>query len=144
MLRVFWTASKTIRYWCFRFLIQLLIRMKFYIKFHVRLYKILCSLVFFLTSIRFIRYTVTVMVLICFVFPSWISNDFWIQFNSIQFNSIQFNSIQFNSKERNPLISKKLWAIYDWHLQLFYIPHCFWDISVRDNVLKWSQRETKL
>ena len=38
---------------CFRFLIQLLIRIKFYIKSHVRLYKILCSLVFFLTSIRF-------------------------------------------------------------------------------------------
>ena len=36
-----------------------------YIKSHVRLYKILCSLVFFLTSIRFIRYKVTVTVLIC-------------------------------------------------------------------------------
>ena len=35
----------------------------------------LCSLVFFLTSISFIRYKVTVMVLICFVFPSWITNE---------------------------------------------------------------------
>ena len=34
--------------------------------------KILCSLVFFLTSVSFIRYNykVTVMVLICFVFSS--------------------------------------------------------------------------
>ena len=47
----------------------------FYIKSHVRLYKILCSLVFFLTSISFIRYKVTVMVLISFVFPSWITNE---------------------------------------------------------------------
>ena len=47
---------------CFRFLIQLIIRMKFYIKSHVRLYKIICSLIFFLTSISFIRYKVTVMV----------------------------------------------------------------------------------
>ena len=44
---------------CFRFLIQLLIKMKFYIKSHVRLYKILCSLEFFLTSISFIRYKVS-------------------------------------------------------------------------------------
>ena len=43
----------------------MLIRMKFYIKSHVRLYNIQCSLVFFLTSIRFIRYKVAVMVLIC-------------------------------------------------------------------------------
>ena len=58
LMWVFWTASKTIRYiGCFRFLIQLIIRMKFYIKSHVRLtlYKILGSLVFFLTS-GFIRY----------------------------------------------------------------------------------------
>ena len=50
--------------------------MKFNIKSHVRLYKILCSLVFFLTSISFIRYKVTVMVLVSFVFPSWITNEF--------------------------------------------------------------------
>ena len=80
----------------------MLIRMKFYIKSHVRLYIlcsfvypykhpmfiypmfiypvfiILCSSVFFLTSLCFIRYKVTVMVLICrFVFPSWITNAFW-------------------------------------------------------------------
>ena len=72
-----WYCSKSqIVIDCFRFLIQLLIRMKFYIKSYVRLYKILCSLVFFLTSIGFIRYKVTVMVLICLVFPSWITNEF--------------------------------------------------------------------
>ena len=40
--------------------------------------KILCSLVFFLTSVSFIRYNykVTVMVLICFVFSSWITDEF--------------------------------------------------------------------
>ena len=64
---------------CFHFLIQLLIRMKFYIKSHVRLYKILCSVAFFLISISFIRCKVTIMVLICFVFPSWMS--FWIGLN---------------------------------------------------------------
>ena len=55
---------------CFRFLIQLLSRMKFYIKSRVRLYQIVCSLVLFMTSVSFIRYKVTVMVLICFVFHS--------------------------------------------------------------------------
>ena len=50
-----------------------LLGLKFYIKSHVRLYKIpslILMIVFFLTSIHFIRYKVTVMVLICFVFPS--------------------------------------------------------------------------
>ena len=56
---------------CFSFLIQLLIRMTI-------LYKI------FLTSIRFIRYKVTVKVLICFVFPSWITNDFEDEFVSAE------------------------------------------------------------
>ena len=67
---------------CLRFLIQLLIRMKFYINpmfiyisYISYLYKIL-MIVFFLTSISFIKYKVTVMVLICFVFPSLITNEF--------------------------------------------------------------------
>ena len=51
----------------FCFLIQLLIRMMFI----SILYKI------FLTLTSFIRYKVTVMVLICFVFPSWITNEFF-------------------------------------------------------------------
>ena len=44
--------------------------MFFYIKSYVH------ALVFFLTLISFIRYKVTVMVLICFLFPSWITNEF--------------------------------------------------------------------
>ena len=76
----------------FRFLIQLLIRMKFCIKSHVRLYKILCSLVvFFLTSISFIRHKVTVLVLIFFVFPSWITNAFFNLFSSFFSFSISVN-----------------------------------------------------
>ena len=69
---------------CFRFLIQL----KFYIKSHVRLYKIPYSLVVFLTSISFIRYKVTVMVLIFFVFPSWITNIFKWYINKRTFKRV--------------------------------------------------------
>ena len=90
---MFWTASKTIRYWLFSFLTQLLIRMKFYIKSHVRLYKILCSLVFFLTSISFIRYKVTVKVLICFVFPSWITFS-WMSFWRKYRPNLGYSSLQ--------------------------------------------------
>ena len=65
----FWTASKMIRYWLFSLSHSISSKDKFF-------YKISCSLVFFLTSIRFIRYKVTDMVLICFLSPPWITKEF--------------------------------------------------------------------
>ena len=67
---------------CFRFLIHLVIRMKFYIKSYdeMKLY---------VTSISFmIRYKVIVKILICFVFPSWISNSFWMEVQDVSLGSI--------------------------------------------------------
>ena len=71
MLWVFWTASKTSVIVCFCFLIQLLIRMTILWKSYVHYY-----------SISFIRYKVTVMVLVSFVFPSWITNKFLNSFST--------------------------------------------------------------
>ena len=52
--------------------------MEFYIKSYVRLHKILCSLVFFLTSISFIRYKVAVIwYWFSLCFPRELLMSFW-------------------------------------------------------------------